>query len=173
MEVSLIIVLQTRVNEVRQLLPWLRGFKGGYVMGKWFPEHTGYKMEVKGFNGERVFNKDPLWWYLEQLTVDPEDVYSIDAATILGFFDNLVGTRQSKIDCTWVEQRLLDELPDLGSIWELLMAVRYHRPLCEMLTKEKAMDIGGDRVCWRLWAAERRPPYPFKSVELSVMELSM
>jgi hypothetical protein len=147
LEVSLIIILQTRVNEIRQLLPWLRGFEDCYVMGKWLPEHTGYEMEAKSFNGERVFNKDLLWWCLEQLTVNPEDVYSIDAATILGFFDDLVGIRQSNIDCTRIERRLIDELSDLGSIWELLMAVRYHRPLCEVLTKEKAMDVGGDRVC--------------------------
>ncbi len=36
------------------------------------------------------------------------------------------------------------------------MAVRYHRPLSGAITAGEAVEVGDDRVSWRLWAAECR-----------------
>jgi HicA toxin of bacterial toxin-antitoxin, len=152
LELMLINILLERVQELKELLPRLRGFEHCYEL-KWLPAIKGYKVDAKLGKDKYWFNEDPLWWCLVQLTSDPEDVQSIDSAILFGFLDDLLGPDQPKLDRTRVDQRLLDELSDLGAIWELLRAVRYHHPVFEAITLKKATVVGVERVRWRYWAA--------------------
>lgn len=156
LELLLINILLVRVQELRELLPWLRGFEDNYDKPEWSSESGGFGTHPKPGISRHWFNVDPLWWCLSQLTSDPENLYSIDSAMLFGFLDNLLGTKNQNVDHTRVDQRLLDELSDLGAIWELLRAVRDHRPVFEPIGMDKAIEVGGDRVCWRLLIALHR-----------------
>jgi hypothetical protein len=106
-----------------------------------------------------IFREDPLFWCLMQMTGHPEEDNKFDPAVLFAFFDDIVATDSSATGR--VDSRLLDQISDLAALWELLRAVRLHRPLARSMhmTEALSMRSGGG---WEGIRAGRKDRNAFK-----------
>jgi hypothetical protein len=151
-------VLLMRIQELQVLLPQLRGFEQSF--GRPHMDGTGQGLAIPIMNRDtqESFATDPLLWCLWQMTMNDEYAHMMtDPALLFGFFEDLVANPAvHSVDIDRVEQRLLDELSEFGAVWELLAAVRYHRPVRRQIEKEEALSLAPPRSFWRQWANEDR-----------------
>ena len=90
-------------------------------------------------NTAEIFRDDPLFLCLMQMTCHPEEASKLDPAVLFAFFDDMVAKDSSAADR--IDSRLLDRISDLAALWELLRAVRLHRPLARSMHITEALSI--------------------------------
>ena len=86
-----------------------------------------------------IYQDDPLFWCLMQMTGHPEEATKLDPAVLFAFFDDMVAIDSSAAGR--IDSRLLDQVSDLAALWELLRAVRLHRPLARSMHITEALSI--------------------------------
>ena len=86
-----------------------------------------------------MFREDPLFWCLLEMTNQSEEANKLDAAVLFAFFDDIVAI--DSFTAGRVDSRLLDQVSDLAALWELLRAVRLHRPLARSMHMNEALSI--------------------------------
>jgi hypothetical protein len=157
LELLVVNVLFRRAKMLSKLIPRLRGFESCFSHVH-RDAKTGNVLSAP-LHGDRQgwYEKDPLFWCLMQMTANPHDPMMFDPEVVFGFFDDLV-SQPSKysVDVTRIEQRLMDEVSDFGAVWELLLAIRYHRPVNRAFDKSEGIRIGSSRAFWRRWDGEDR-----------------
>ena len=100
-----------------------------------------------------MFREDPLFLCLLQMTCSPEGASKMDPAVVFAFFDDIVAKDSSAADR--VDSRLLDRISDLAALWELLRAVRLHRPLARKMDITEALSIRSGGVWEELRVARK------------------
>jgi hypothetical protein len=157
LELLVLNVVLKRVKMLSSLLPRLRGFESCFSRTR-RDRRTRRVVTAPVHDESKVwYEKDPLFWCLIQMTADPEELMTIDPAVLFGFFDDLMAQpTQYSVDITRIEQRLMDELSDFGAVWELLLAIRYHRPVNQPFHKSDGVRVGSARAFWRRWDCEDR-----------------
>lgn len=83
---------------------------------------------IAGFPVTEGFYKDPLDWCLMQLLGDPDGLRRFDQAMLFEFLNEHLAN-SSSAEKARLDQALYDKLSDLAALYELLTAVRLHRPL--------------------------------------------
>jgi hypothetical protein len=63
------------------------------------------------------------------MTMHLTDVQAIEPAMVFGFFDDFMDEKIANIGRDRLDQRLLDELSEIGTMWELLSAIRLQQPI--------------------------------------------
>lgn len=151
-------VLLVRIKELQVLVPQLRGFEQSFGRPRMDGTGEGLAIPLINRDTQENFEADPLLWCLCQMTMNDEYAHMLtDPALLFGFFEDLVvNPAVHSVDIDRVEQRLLDELSEFGAVWELLAAVRYHRPVRRQIEKEEALSLAPPRSFWRQWANEDR-----------------
>lgn len=78
-----------------------------------------------------------------------------EPAFLFAFLGDLIGN-DARAHKSRLDQRLMDGLADIGSIWEMLLAIRYQRPSRHQMETLEAMDLGAARAGCRRFTLESR-----------------
>lgn len=91
---------------------------------------VGYRLkEISGHEstGVALFHEHRLFWAFQQLCKDPEDELAEQPSVYLSLIDEILATSSTK-ERARVDQRLYDHLSRMSCYYELVSAVRLHRP---------------------------------------------
>ncbi|TEY43689.1 hypothetical protein BOTCAL_0363g00100 [Botryotinia calthae] len=149
-ELLLINLLLQRVKKLRNCLPSFKGFSQDYKISDTGDSVTAQLNAGKYPTSKAMFYHDPLHWCLIQMTADPEDPNNYDASMLLGFLtDWLNKDTTTAEDKQRIDPQILEVLSEYATHYELLAAVRQHRPLFRAIDIDTARVEGRERLAWR------------------------
>lgn len=150
LEVLVVNQLINRSQALGRLLPFLVSFQDYFAFNTSLNDRIITNLKTKNTNAGELYSRDPLFWCLLQLTVDPEKTNVFNPAMLFAFIDDWRSKPSTKMhDANRICPVLLDVLSDLAATHELLVAVRTHRPVCTVNHVTQATKEGADRMAWR------------------------
>lgn len=156
LEAALESILWRWTRDVAYLLPKLRGFASCYDHAILDIERAMTRTTAKRLPDYDCYKEDPLFWCLYLIIYHDDKLESTyEPPFVLAFLGDLVGN-DTRVDKNRLDQRLMDALADIGAIWEIIMAIRYHRPSRKRMETLQALDLGSARVGCRRLALETR-----------------
>lgn len=127
LELMLVNQMHHKAKHLAAFIPQRPGFRHLWQTGSPLSGQLSIRRNA-GFTVPEGFHKDPLDWCLMQLLGDPDGLRRFDQAMLFEFLNehlaNSSSTERARLD-----QALYDKLSDLAALYELLTAVRLHRPL--------------------------------------------
>ncbi|KAF7920587.1 uncharacterized protein EAE97_011480 [Botrytis byssoidea] len=174
LELLLINLLLQRLKKLGDCLPSFRRFSEDYKI-----LDTGNAVRAK-LNTDKfptskaMFYGDHLHWCIVQITADPEEPNNYDASMLLGFLtDWLNKDTTTAQDKQRLEPQILEILYEFATTYELLAAVRQHRPLFKATDIDTARIEGRGRLAWRGVPDEERSQGTERLAELlKIIELT-
>ncbi|KAM0128581.1 hypothetical protein ACHAP3_008191 [Botrytis cinerea] len=150
LELLLINLLLQRVKKLRNCLPNFKGFPQDYKICDKGDTVTAQLNAGKYSTGKAMFYHDPLNWCLIQMTPDPEDPNNYDASILLGFLTDWLNKDTTMADDKQrIDPQILEVLSEYATHYELLAALRQHRPLFRAINMDTARVEGRERLAWR------------------------
>ncbi|KAK8906824.1 hypothetical protein ACHAO1_009354 [Botrytis cinerea] len=84
------------------------------------------------------------------MTADPEDPNNYGASMLLGFLTDWLNKDTTMADdIQWIDPQIHEVLSEYETHYELLAAVRHHRPLFRVIDMDTARVEGRERLAWR------------------------
>ncbi|KAM3154154.1 hypothetical protein ABEW05_005381 [Botrytis cinerea] len=150
LQLLLINLLLQRVKKLRNCLPSFKGFSQDYKISDTGDTVTAQLNAGKYSTGKAMFYHDPLNWCLIQMTADPEDPNNYDASMLLGFLTDWLNKDTTMADDKQrIDPQILEVLSEYATHYELLAALRQHRPLFRAINMDTARVEGRERLAWR------------------------
>jgi hypothetical protein len=152
-----------RGKELAGEFPQRPGFRDKYVFtpteqpGAWKVTPKGDETTIEVYTGK------PLVWCLHQLTGEPDRQQNFDHGMLYAFLEDFLNTAPYE-EKKRIDEQVLGPVSDLAAYYEMLAAVRLHRPQNHFSITSEVMD-GEDREAWRAKEVLRRP-MPFSSPEM-------
>ncbi|KAF2873678.1 hypothetical protein BDV95DRAFT_605159 [Massariosphaeria phaeospora] len=153
LEVLLVNIMHNCSKQLQALLTQRPGFQNLYHQG--FERETGQvTMKLKeSFTTSVLFNEEPLYWCLLQLQGAPDDQRRFPYAMLLDFLDHHL-TSSPTPERARLDAILFEKLSDYATIFELLSAVRLHRPKMKIGHASVFLETE-DRLSWRRLKVKR------------------
>ncbi|KAF7890046.1 uncharacterized protein EAF02_002461 [Botrytis sinoallii] len=149
LELLLINLLRQRVKKLGECLPCFKGFSEDYKISDTGSAFSAKLNTDKFPTSKAMFYGDPLHWCIVQMTADPEDANNYDASMLLEFLtDWLNKDTTTAQDKQRLEPQILEILSEFATTYELLAAVRQHRPLFKPTDIDTARIEGRERLAW-------------------------
>ena len=127
LELMLVNQMHHQAKHLAAFIPQRSGFRHLWQTESRTPGQFSVR-RTAGFPVTEGFYRDPLDWCLMQLLGDPDEVRRFDQAMLFEFLnEHLVNSPSA--ERARLDQALYDKLSDLAALYELLTAVRLHRPL--------------------------------------------
>ena len=146
LELTLVNQMHFRSMHLHAFMPQRPGFRH-----HWSFDHSIRGMTTRkradSLPSEKEFYRDPLDWCLCQMLGAPDVAFRFDHAMLFAFLDEHL-SKSSPAERARLDQRLYDKLSDYAANHELLVAVRFHRPLNTNRTVEDAKKTE-PRKGWR------------------------
>ncbi|ERF76260.1 hypothetical protein EPUS_04337 [Endocarpon pusillum Z07020] len=156
LEAALESILWRWTRDVASLLPKLRGFASCYDHVLLDIQRAMTRTTAKRLPDYDCYKEDPLFWCLYLIVYHDDSLESsFEPPFVFAFLGDLVGN-DTRVDKNRLDQRLMDGLADIGAIWEMIMAIRYHRPSRYRMETLQALDLGSARAGCRRLALETR-----------------
>ena len=156
LEAALESILWRWTRDVVSLLPKLRGFASCYDHVVLDIQGAMTRTTAKRQPDYNCYREDPLFWCLYLIIYHDIRLGSpFEPPFLFAFLGDLID-KDTRVDKNRLDQRLMDGLADIGAIWEMIMAIRYHRPSRHRMETLQALDLGAARAGCRRLALETR-----------------
>lgn len=99
---------------------------------------------------EAHFKEDPLFWALWRLCQNPENGIEENPQFLLGIIDEVLAASSSK-ERARIDQGLYDHIARMSCYYELVTAVRLHRPCPRGFSQHSLTPDEKSRRGWRSW----------------------
>ena len=127
LELMLVNQMHHQAKHLAAFIPQRPGFRHLWQTESRTPGQFSVR-RTAGFPVTEGFYKDALDWCLMQLLGDPDGIRRFDQAMLFEFLNEHLAN-SSSAERARLDQALYDKLSDLAALYELLTAVRLHRPL--------------------------------------------
>lgn len=148
-----------RATNLREQLARRPGFSSYFT---YTSMEGGEKFETKLKPHQRcttkLYEQDPLFWCLIQLTGDMTTQGHFDHGHLFAFLEQHILTCSAQ-DRNRIDGEILRTVSDLVAYFEILMNVRLHRPFCQARELAETMSAE-DRGAWLGWNALNSRPSP-------------
>lgn len=156
LELFLANLVNWRADDLRRHLTERPGFSSYYTL---ISSEGGARFNISPNSQAtttELYEQDPLFWCLLQLTGDMKSQKNYDHGHLFAFLEQHLLTCSTR-DRKRLDVEILRTVSDLVAYFEMLMNVRLHRPLYRARELPETM-AAEDRDAWKGWEALDRNP---------------